>query len=137
MDFQILRRFYSNVHANIYYLRLKDAGINCFMSNENISSILPLSDGGVMLHVEESQFEEALNVVHIIDEELKSADTDVDHRDATKEDIRYEKEVNQYNQWLNSKTIDMTTIRAVLFVLFVITILLIVINYFVPFKLVD
>lgn len=72
MEFHIARRFYSPIKANIYYLKLKESGFNCFLSNENISTILPLSNGGVFLHVSEDQLEEAKAFIDEIDTALSS-----------------------------------------------------------------
>lgn len=134
MDYRIIKRFYSNVEANIYYLRMQKAGIICFLSNENISTILPLSDGGVLLNVSVDQLEEANEIIELIDRE-NTVDVDKqDFREANKEDILYEKKISEHEKWLESGWIDKKTVSTILLVLFVIIVLGIVINFFFPFK---
>ncbi|GLR16888.1 putative signal transducing protein [Portibacter lacus] len=133
MDYQIIRRFYSNVEANIYYLRLQEAGISCFLSQENISTILPLSDGGVFVNVAVDQLEEARALMKTIDLEKEKNKNQKDFREATVEDIYYEKEVVEYEKRLNSGWIDNNIVSVFIFMLFFIVIIMIIVNFFYPF----
>lgn len=133
MEFQILKRFYSNVEANIYLLKLKEEGINCFLSDENISTILPLSDGGASLNVAEDQIPIAIGIMEKISNENKLSSDDEDFRDATMDDILYKKKINDHEEWLDSGWVNMESITAIFVVLFFIVIVFIVINYFFPF----
>jgi Putative prokaryotic signal transducing protein len=56
MDDKIIvyRTFYNPIEANIIIAKLKDAGISCFLADENIATIQPLFNqaiGGVKLNV--------------------------------------------------------------------------------------
>lgn len=133
MDHQIVRRFYSQVEANIYYIRLKEAGINCFLSQENISTILPLSDGGVFLHVSTDELASAYDVIQQIDKEKEEHKKDQDFRDATKEDIYYEKKVVEYEKKLEGGWIDNNIVSVVIFMLFFVVVIGIIVNFFYPF----
>lgn len=135
MDYKIIRRFYSNVEANIYYLRLKEAGISCFLSQENISTILPLSDGGVFINVAVDQIEEASDIMNNIDLEIEKNKNEKDFREATVEDIYYEKEVVEYEKRLNSGWVDNNIVTVILFMLFFIVIIMIIVNFFFPFPI--
>jgi tetrahydromethanopterin S-methyltransferase subunit F len=133
MDHIIIRRFYSNIEANIYFLQLQDAGIACFLSQENISTILPLADGGVFLNVASDQVEEANELMSKIDLEKEKNKKEENFRDATVEDIYYEKEVVEYNKRLEGGWLNGDIVMVVIFMLFVITIIMIVVNFFFPF----
>ena len=134
MEFMILRRFYSNIEANIYLIRMKEAGINCFLSSDNISTILPLSDGGVLLNVSEDQIHEAANLLVQINAEEMEVVQNEDFRDATKEDIYYTKMVKDREKWLNGGWVNVDIVSAALVVAFFIVIIFVVINFFYPFS---
>lgn len=133
MDYINIRRFYSSVEANIFFLQLQDAGIACFLSHENISTILPLSDGGVFLNVAASQIVEAKELMQKIDVEKVENKKQENFRDATKEDIFYEKEVVEYEKRLQGGWLTGEIVMVVIFMLFFITVIVIVVNFFYPF----
>ncbi|MDB5233028.1 MAG: hypothetical protein JWR44_21 [Hymenobacter sp.] len=62
-----LESYYEPMAANLARTRLEAAGIPCFLSNENLVSIMPLYSpitGGVRLHVRQRDVEAALEVLH-------------------------------------------------------------------------
>ncbi len=134
MEFKIIKRFYSDIEANIYFLKFQEAGIQCFLSSENISTILPLSDGGVFLNVAENQFHESILLIKAIEEDQLNNIENEDFKDATKEDIYYNKKVIEHENWLNSGWIDNNFVSAFIFLLFIIVILGIIVNFFFPFQ---
>jgi len=135
MDYTIIRRFYSNVEANIYYLKLENAGINCFLSQENISTILPLSDGGVFLNVANQDLQIAAELLKDIDNQKEVNKSSQDFREATKEDIYYEKKVLEYENKLNKSWLNYDIVSVVIFMLFFIVVIALIINYFYPFNI--
>ena len=135
MDYRIIRRFYSNVEANIFYLRLQEAGFTCFLSQENISTILPLSDGGVFLNVAVDQFSDASKLMQEIDEGKIENKKSENFRDATVEDIYYEKELVEYEKRLEGGWLNTDIVTVLIFMLFFIVIILIVVNFFFPFSI--
>ena len=61
-----LESYYEPMAANLARTRLEAAGIPCFLSNENLVSMLPLYSpitGGVRLHVRQADAEAALAVL--------------------------------------------------------------------------
>ncbi|WP_235297877.1 hypothetical protein [Portibacter marinus] len=133
MDYQIIRRFYSNVEAKIYFLRLQEAGIHCFLSQENISTILPLSDGGVFLNVATDDLEKAVELMSVIDQEKEDNKNNQDFREATKEDIYYEKSVLEHEKKLESGWLNGDVVSVVILMMFFVVIIMIIVNYFYPF----
>lgn len=133
MEFKIIRRFYSNIQANIYFLKLQEAGIQCFLSSEHISTILPLSDGGIFLNVAKYQIQEAVEMIKVIDIEQEENEKNADFSEATKEDIYFEKGVQEYKSWLDSGWIDNNFVSVFMFLLFIIVVLGIVVNFFFPY----
>jgi thymidine kinase len=66
MNLITLRTFDNYFFANITYTKLQDAGIDCFLRDENTVTIDPLISnaiGGIKLEVEESQFELAVELM--------------------------------------------------------------------------
>ena len=62
-----LESFYEPMAANLARTRLEAAGIPCFLSNENLVSLLPLYSpitGGVRLFVRQRDAEAALEILH-------------------------------------------------------------------------
>lgn len=62
-----LESFYEPMAANLARTRLEAAGIPCFLSNENVVSLLPLYSpitGGVRLYVRRQDAEAALDLLH-------------------------------------------------------------------------
>ena len=62
-----LESFYEPMAANLARTRLEAAGIPCFLSNENLVSLVPLYSpitGGVRLHVRQRDAEAALAILH-------------------------------------------------------------------------
>lgn len=61
-----LESYYEPMAANLARTRLEAAGIPCFLSNENLVSMLPLYSpitGGVRLHVRQADAEAALAIL--------------------------------------------------------------------------
>lgn len=66
MKLIVLQRFDNYFFANITYTKLQDAGIDCFLRDENTVTVDPLISnaiGGIKLEVEESQFELAVELM--------------------------------------------------------------------------
>lgn len=83
----VFETFYNPIEANIVKSRLMDAGIQCFLSDENTITINPLYTqalGGVKLHLFERDVEAAKNVLQdegvqdaldqVVDEGFKADD---------------------------------------------------------------
>ncbi len=66
MELKLLQRFDNYFFANITYGKLRDAGIECYLRDENTVTIDPLLSnaiGGIKLEVAEPQFEIALSIM--------------------------------------------------------------------------
>lgn len=83
----VFETFYNPIEANIVKSRLMDAGIQCFLSDENTITINPLYTqalGGIKLHLFERDVEDAENVLQdegvqealnqVVDEGFKAGD---------------------------------------------------------------
>jgi hypothetical protein len=74
MEFVILKSFSNYVDAHIILGRLKDEGINCWLKNENTTTIMPIwttALGGIQLMVNTAQQEEAAYILDTMEEERK------------------------------------------------------------------
>lgn len=93
----IAKRFVMEAKANIYAAFLRDHGINCFISNTNAGTLIPFVDGGFgfLLHIAETDKEEALLLLQQLDEQSETR-VDEDFRDADFSDIEYEKSISEY-----------------------------------------
>lgn len=66
--FKILRSYYNNIEAHRAKSILEEAGIECFLSDENISNLYPMMSspfGGIKLHVEEKDMEKACRILDV------------------------------------------------------------------------
>ena len=93
----ILRRFVHEGQANIYAARLHEAGIDTFISNATTGGMLPFIPGGFVMHVAETNYEDALEIIEKMDDNLK-VQSNLDYRNADIEDIEYEHSVYRREQ---------------------------------------
>ena len=100
--------FYFESNARIYAARLKEAGINSFISNANTSTVIPFGEGGIGLHVKQDDLEEALAIIEQLDINNESELRDVSFRDADKEDIAYERDIRRKKDQAYSPTVMIT-----------------------------
>lgn len=66
MDFIPVQTFSNYIDAHILLGRLQDAGINCWLKDENVVTINPMwinAAGGIKLMVAENQLENARNLL--------------------------------------------------------------------------
>jgi phage FluMu protein Com len=66
MKLILLQRFDNYFFANITYTKLQDAGVECYLRDENTVTVDPLLSnavGGIKLMVEESHFELAVDLM--------------------------------------------------------------------------
>lgn len=74
MDFIILKSFTNYIDAHIMLGRMRGEGIDCWLNNENTTTIMPIwttAIGGIQLMVQEGQLEKASYILKIIEEERK------------------------------------------------------------------
>ena len=86
----IAKRFVDPALASIVQARLEQEGISSFLSNSNTSQLIPFNEGGVILHVNETDLEEVHKIIRNIESELSNP-VDDDFRDADMEEIMYQK----------------------------------------------
>lgn len=91
----VLRYFHSEREARIYAARLKEAHIRHFLSNANMNTALPLSPGGIGLHIREDDLSRASSILARLDYEKTKRRKDESFHDADLEDIAYYKALHQ------------------------------------------
>ena len=72
MEYTIVQSFSNYIEANIMLGRMKDEGIECWLKNENTSTIMPVWNnaiGGIQLMVENNDLERATAIL----KEIKAA----------------------------------------------------------------
>lgn len=75
MEFVILKSFANYVDAHIALGRMKDEGIDCWLKNENTTTIMPVwttALGGIQLMVNAAQEEEAASLLHQMETERRA-----------------------------------------------------------------
>ncbi|MEL6865159.1 MAG: hypothetical protein AAFP19_12100 [Bacteroidota bacterium] len=90
-----IKYFYFESQARLYAARLKEANIRSFVSNANTTTVLPFGEGGIGLHIRESDQEEALAIIRELDVNNVNDPPPQSFRDADEEDIAYERALNQ------------------------------------------
>ena len=74
MEFVVLKSFANYVDAHIILGRMKEEGIDCWLKNENTTTIMPIwttALGGIQLMVAEDQQKKAAYILNAIDEERR------------------------------------------------------------------
>lgn len=115
----IAKRFYNEALAHLYKSKLKDQGIESFISNATTSTLIPFGDGGFTLHVRQSDLEEVNSIIQEVDTDL-SYTSDQDFRDADHDDIQYEKEVWEYENKLKRSSLSKSIFYIILLILFMV-----------------
>ncbi len=75
MQFVILKSFANYIDAHIVLGRMKDEGIECWLKNENTSTVMPIWNnalGGIQLMVDKEQEEEAIAILKAIEAERRA-----------------------------------------------------------------
>ncbi|MEN0006913.1 MAG: hypothetical protein AAF798_22365 [Bacteroidota bacterium] len=100
----VVRYFTFESEARLYAARLKEAELPHFLSNANMNNTLPLSPGGVGLHVKQKDKEEALRILVSVDELRQQTAATETYHEADHDDIAYYKSLNapptSNTQWL-------------------------------------
>lgn len=84
----LLKRCYDSVKAHFYVNELNNRGIYAFIFNEHSTDLIPFGDGGYLIHVNADDLAEASDIILEL-EKIDSAEEDF--REATIDDIEYEK----------------------------------------------
>ena len=74
MDFVILKSFTNYIDAHIILGRMQEEGVDCWLNNENTTTIMPIwtmATGGIQLMVQREQFERAADILKVIEQERK------------------------------------------------------------------
>ncbi|HVF80566.1 MAG TPA: DUF2007 domain-containing protein [Flavisolibacter sp.] len=74
MDFVILKSFTNYIDAHILLGRLEEEGIQCWLKNENTTTIMPIwttALGGIQLMVNKNQWQRALDLLTAFERERK------------------------------------------------------------------
>ena len=74
MDFVVLKSFTNYVDAHIILGRMREEGVDCWLNNENTTTIMPIwttAIGGIQLMVEAAQFEKASGILKSFEQERK------------------------------------------------------------------
>jgi len=96
----IVKKTFAESQAMIYQARLKEAGIPCFVSNQNMNTVFPTIGGGISIHVNKEHEHQASDIIAQIDSLAVEDNSVFTHHDATIEDIDYEKKLKEgyYNR---------------------------------------
>ncbi len=91
----IVKKTFAESQAMIYQARLKEAGIPCFVSNQNMNTVFPTIGGGISIHIHKEYEEQAIEIIKHVDSLAVEDNSVFTHHDATKEDIDYEKKLKE------------------------------------------
>lgn len=101
VKYVIARRFIAEPIAALYAAKLKSEGVACFISNSNTGTLIPFANGGIILHVPEHEYDDAMEIIRELDSNANRRQEE-DFRDADLEDIEYEAAITAYENRLNS-----------------------------------
>ena len=92
----LVKSFDDRIVASVYAARLKEEGIPCFISSSRITDVLPTGFSGMGLHVRETDVKMANRIIAKMDF-LSQKEIEEDFREATLDDIEFQKALNQKN----------------------------------------
>lgn len=87
-----VRHYAFESEARLYEVRLKNAGIPCFLSNANVNTAFPLGGGDIGLHVRHRDQSRADELLRAMEAQMNA---EQDFRDADEDDIAFEKAVHE------------------------------------------
>lgn len=90
-----VKYFYFEAPARLYAARLRQQGIQSFITNVNTITAFPLGDGGIGLHIRERDCESALPLINELDKNSKTRPSHISFHDADHEDIAFEKSLSE------------------------------------------
>lgn len=97
----LIKRFVFEAEAYLAESKLNSLGIKSFVSNSTMSSMMPFTDGGYLLHVAEKDKVAALEILN----QMANAERpDESYHDADIGDIEYEKELTEYEEKLEQSS---------------------------------
>jgi DNA-directed RNA polymerase subunit RPC12/RpoP len=102
MEFVILKSFTNYVDAHIILGRMKDEGIDCWLKNENTTTIMPIwttAIGGIQLMVNQLQLQKATYILKVIEEERKEQ---ISCPKCNSNDVEYINTMRKPANWLSA-----------------------------------
>ena len=93
----LIKRFVFSNEAYLAAASLKAEGIDCFVSNSTMGTLVPFSEGGFTLHINEEDSEHATNILRRFENPTPEED---DFREADLAEIAYEKEVREQEEMI-------------------------------------
>ena len=91
----LIKRYVFSNEAYLAAASLKAAGIDCFVGNSTMGTLVTFSEGSFTLHINEKDQEAAISLLKDFENPLPSEE---DFRDASQEDIEYEKQVREQEE---------------------------------------
>src|SRR5687767_5544921 len=102
MNFVALKSFTNYIEAHIILGRLKDEGVDCWLRNENTTTIMPIwttAMGGMQLMVNGRQVQQATYILKVIEEERKEQ---ISCPKCGSQDVEYINTVRKPANWLSA-----------------------------------
>ncbi len=89
-----VKYFYFESQALVYAARLKEHGIQNFISNANTITAFPMGNGGIGLHIREIDQDKSMHIIKELDSNDLNGPQNISFHDADLEDIAYEKSLS-------------------------------------------
>ncbi|HZH63515.1 MAG TPA: DUF2007 domain-containing protein [Flavisolibacter sp.] len=102
MDFIILKSFANYIDAHILLGRLEEEGIQCWLKNENTTTLMPIwrtALGGIQLMVNKNQWQRASDLLKEFERERKKTNRCTE---CGSEDIEYINTMRKPVNWLSA-----------------------------------
>lgn len=114
----ILGRYSDITKARIYHKRLEAHGMTVSFENEHMGVLFPGAEGHVILRIKVKDYAEASKLLEKFESDMLVMKQEDDYKNASMEDILYEKEVYEADQKLNVNSgLIISLIFALLFIL--------------------
>lgn len=120
-DFEtvLIKHFYQEAEAQLYAAKLREHGIEYFLSNTNMNNVLGATFSTVGLHIYKKDIPSVKKIIDGLDLQKQSDDPDFSFEDADETDIEIEKRLLETQQkktdWTYLLLIGLLVISAILF----------------------
>ena len=102
MDFVVLKSFTNYIDAHIILGRMQEEGVDCWLNNENTTTIMPIwttAIGGIQLMVQGEHLQKASDVLKVIEQEKKE---NISCPKCNSRDVEYINTIRKPVNWLSA-----------------------------------
>jgi hypothetical protein len=114
----IIRKFYDQSQADLYSARLREAGIEHFLTNNHMNTMLHMATSEIGIQIRSQDADEVRSLFESLDE-MNSENLDQSFHDADLDDIYYEKSLHESRNGGVSWIVTLVVLIIIIMLLFI------------------